>query len=268
MDIDAPKTKIILEFDVAGKLLAEEEEEEEVLVISLKDITERTQAEEALGASEEKYRLLTETADEGIYILSAGGFEYVNPAFERITGYTAQELIGGGLDFMGLVHHEDRKLIKQRAEERSKGREVPSRYEFRLLRKDKEVRYLDISTIALPGEPWRVMGIYRDITERKRSEEALTESEIWFRSMYNSLEETVFVVSPDRILVHMNAAGEAMFGYTEDELKGSSTENLHVDRNHYLEFERKIKAAFDQGEAATCEFKRKGKNERCWNAWE
>ncbi len=356
--------------------------DKELISVTLLDITERKRAEVALRSSEEKYRLLTETADEGIYIIAEEGFEYINPAFERITGYAAQELLGGGLDLMDLIHPDDRQLIKKRAEARRKGREVRSRYEFRLLRKDKEVRYLDISTIALPGEPWRVMGIYRDITEqkqaeevwrryaaivntstnfltlinrdyvyeavndaycqahgksreeivghkvadiwgqevfeevikgnlnrcfrgeqvryeawfgfdypvkhcfsvtyipyydeeskvthvivatrditeRKQAEEALIESELWFRSMYNSLEETVFIVSPKRKLVHINAAGEAMFGYSEDELKDFSTEKLHVDHKHFLEFGRKIKAAFDRGEAASFEFELKRKN--------
>ncbi len=98
------------------------------------------------------------------------------------------------------------------------------------------------------------------VTERKPAEEALKESELWFRSMHNSLEEAVLVVTPDRILVNVNIAGQEMFGYSEDDLRGFSTEKLHIDHKHYLEFGRKIKAAFDKGEAANFEFLVKRKN--------
>ncbi|MCH8836894.1 MAG: PAS domain S-box protein [Candidatus Marinimicrobia bacterium] len=185
-------------------------------------IITRKQAEEALRESEEKYRLLTETADEGIYIITAKGFEYVNPAFERTTGYSAQELLGGGLDFLDLVHPEDRKQIKKRAEYRDRGREVPSRYEFRLLRKDKEVRYLDINTVALPGKPWRVMGIYRDITEQKQAEE------VWRRyaAIVNTSTDFFTLINRDYVYEAVNDAYCRAQGKSRDELVGHKVADI------------------------------------------
>ena len=99
-----------------------------------------------------------------------------------------------------------------------------------------------------------------EAAERERAEEALRESELWMRNIFNSLEESVLVVTADRRLVNVNAAAEATFGYSRDELVNRSTEFLHVDREHYLEFGRRIHAAFARGEAANIEFESKRKN--------
>ncbi len=164
------------------------------IVIMHEDITERKQAEEALQTSEDKYRLLTETADEGIYILGPTGFEYVNPAFQRTTGYPAEKLLRKDFDFMDLIHPDDKDLVLARTKAREKGDKIPSRYEFRLVPRDKEVRDLEISTVELPGEPWRVMGIYRDITERKQAERQLRSLAAHLAS---AREETMIAISRD-----------------------------------------------------------------------
>jgi len=123
-------------------------------------------------------------------------------------------------------------------------------------------------------------GVYTHfiIAERKRAEEALQESlerleeiveqrtkelqesELWMRSMFNSLEEAVFVVTPDRMLVNMNAAAQGMFGYFKDELVDLSADVLHVDHEHYLEFGRRIREAFDKGKTANFQFELERKN--------
>jgi len=99
-----------------------------------------------------------------------------------------------------------------------------------------------------------------DITEIKQKEEALRESELWMRSMFNSMEEAVFIVTPDRVIVDINEADTRMFGYSKDELMNRSTEILHVDHEHYLEFGRRTKDAFDKGQATRFEFDTKKKN--------
>jgi PAS domain S-box-containing protein len=80
------------------------------------------------------------------------------------------------------------------------------------------------------------------------------------RNIFNSIKETVIVVTPDRKIVNINEAGERMFGYSKDELANLSTEVLHIDHEHYVKFGRLIKGAFDRSEAANFEFKAKRKN--------
>ncbi len=99
-----------------------------------------------------------------------------------------------------------------------------------------------------------------DITERKRAEEALRESELWMRGIFNSLEEAVLVVTPDRIVADVNPAAQRMFGYSKEDLKSLSTKELHVDEDHYLEFGDRIDGAFDRNEPANFEFVARRKN--------
>ncbi|MCH8969329.1 MAG: PAS domain S-box protein, partial [Planctomycetes bacterium] len=99
-----------------------------------------------------------------------------------------------------------------------------------------------------------------DITDRKRAEAALRESELWMHNIFNSLEESVFVITADRHLVNVNAAAERTFGYSKDELADNSTEILHIDHDHYVEFGKRIQRAFDRSETACFEFELKRKN--------
>jgi two-component system cell cycle sensor histidine kinase/response regulator CckA len=106
----------------------------------------------------------------------------------------------------------------------------------------------------------RVKKLEKEASKRELEEEALRESELWMRSMFNSLEEAVFLVTPARIIVGANEAAQKMYGYSRDELINHSTEILHIDHEHYHEFGRRIKEAFDTGKAAEFEFDQKRKN--------
>ncbi len=99
-----------------------------------------------------------------------------------------------------------------------------------------------------------------EIAQRTRLETALKESELWMKSIFNSLDESVLVVTPDRKIVNVNGATEKIFAYSPAELINRSTEVLHVDYEHYLEFGRRINEAFDRGKSANFEFRIKRKN--------
>ncbi|HMK52893.1 MAG TPA: PAS domain S-box protein, partial [Thermodesulfobacteriota bacterium] len=138
----------------------------------MSDITERKQAEEALQESEKKFRVLTETAASGIFILQGEKFVYVNPASEAITRYSREELLA--MDFWDIVHPDDRELVKQRAQARHHGEPVPSRYELKIITKNGEERWIDLAVgmIDFDGKP-AILGTDFDITERKRAEEEM-----------------------------------------------------------------------------------------------
>ncbi|MFQ6070917.1 MAG: GAF domain-containing protein [Candidatus Aminicenantales bacterium] len=91
-------------------------------IIAIRTRTKLKQTEELLQCCEKKYRILAENVLDGIYILSPEGFEYINPAFERICGYKAKELLSKDFNFLDLIHPEDRKIILERKEAREKGK--------------------------------------------------------------------------------------------------------------------------------------------------
>lgn len=89
---------------------------------------------------------------------------------------------------------------------------------------------------------------------------AESNSALWMRSIFHSLDEAVLVVSTDRKLMNINEAAISIFGHTLEDAVGKSTEIFHVDHQHYLEFGSHIQAAFNNDKAANFEFVAKRKN--------
>ena len=106
----------------------------------------------------------------------------------------------------------------------------------------------------------RTSALRAESAERTRAEEALRKSEILFRSVFNSQTDAVVVVTPERTVVNLNPATEAMFGYTLEDLEGRSTEVLHVDHEHYVRFGEIFREAFAGRRAARFEFEMRRKN--------
>jgi len=102
--------------------------------------------------------------------------------------------------------------------------------------------------------------LQEEILAGEEAKEALQESELWMRRIFDSLQEAVFVITSDRALVNMNEAAIKMFGYSKQELIDLSTEVLHVDHGHYKEFGRRIHEFFDRGQTADFLFEAKRKN--------
>jgi PAS domain S-box-containing protein len=163
------------------------------------DLRERKGAEEALLESEERFRLLTENASDVVIILDAeGNISYVSPSAMQVGGYAPADLIGRSI--LGLVHPEDRLLVinaLQHAAVRPKERIT---LEVRVRHTSGEWLYMDVIGVNLLEEA-AVRGIVvnaRDVTERKRAEEAMRESEERFRlALRNS---PVSVAAQDRDL--------------------------------------------------------------------
>lgn len=139
---------------------------------------EHNRMSEALKESEEKFRSLIESAFDSIYILQDMHFTYVNKAFVELVGYSKEELTDPNFDLDILLTEKSRDLIKARMEARRKNLEIEPQYEFQQLSKSGEVKDVEVSTVAIRlGGQSKIMGILRDITERKKTERALIESE-------------------------------------------------------------------------------------------
>jgi PAS domain S-box-containing protein len=135
-------------------------------------ITERKKAEKALKESEEKYRNLIERANDVVIIVQDGIVKFVNNRVANMFGYSVGEMYD--TPFLDYVFPDERERIKEFHEQRLKGEDVPDIYETRVLHKDGIK--LDVETnsgiITYQGNP-AVLALIRDITDRKRMEEAL-----------------------------------------------------------------------------------------------
>jgi diguanylate cyclase (GGDEF)-like protein/PAS domain S-box-containing protein/excisionase family DNA binding protein len=144
------------------------------VVISLIDVTARTQAEEALRASEARFRALSENATDLVSIADAQGiFRYVSPAYQTILGYDPNEMIG--TECFDYFHPDDIAGVRQRWADRVAGLIGTTRTETRFRHADGSWRWIE-NNVRVALEDPAIRGIIsnaRDITERKRAEEAL-----------------------------------------------------------------------------------------------
>jgi len=185
--------------------------------------------------SEARFEAVAETAPVAIFIYQGTTFRYVNRAAEQITGYTTKELIG--TNFWELADPEFRDEILQRGTARLRGEPVPPRYEFRIIRKDGSRAWLDFSAtmIQFGGSP-AALGTAFDVTERKRAEEVLQQSEKRFRELVENSSDAIALLDPNGTLLWVGPSTERVLGYTEAESIGQNALDLiHRDDRHGVE---------------------------------
>ena len=207
--------------------------------IEHKDLKSRL-AEEALLESEERYRTLIETTQDLIYTTDRKGFlTYLNPTLERALGYTPNELNGKSFAEIVAPDHIDR--LRDIFRRSLKGESIPV-YEADLIRKDGANLPVEFNVTTLldkEGKPTGRYGIGRDITGRKRAEEALKESEEKYRSIVGNAQEGIYQTTPEGRYIMVNPAMAKMFGYrTPEELMTSVTD---VARQVYVNPEERMK---------------------------
>jgi len=169
--------------------------------------SERMRAEEALKKSEERYRQLVEKADIAILMDDKeGNFTYFNKKLADLFGYSVEEMKKQSIQ--SIVHPEDVDRVMKFHKERLRGKKVPSRYEFKGVKKDASIIYLEVDAVKLK-EGESIVGTHSyiwDITERKQAEEELREKEEFNFALfqYNPIE--TIVVDIEGRVVKVNIA--------------------------------------------------------------
>ncbi|MGO8991577.1 MAG: PAS domain S-box protein [bacterium] len=196
-----------------------------------RDITERKKMEEALLESESKFRNLVENSIVGVYLIQDGLFKYVNPLGAEIHGYKIAEMI----DKMGpkqTTLPEDWSTVEGSIGKRMKGEEDFIRYEFRIATKSQEIRNVEVfsSRTIYHGRP-AVLGTMVDVTERKRVEEALRQSEEKYRTIIENIEEGYYEVDLAGSFTFFNDSMCRILGYPKEELMGMNNRRYTDQEN-------------------------------------
>lgn len=183
-----------------------------------RDITERKRAEDQLRLSEEKYRLLLNHVAEAIFVVQEGMLKFVNPATILISGHPEKELVSK--PFTEFIHPEDREMVFENYKKRIIGKELPQSYVFRIITQDRLVKWVEIhATFILWEGKAATLNFLSDITKRKRSEEALRQSNTRFRSYFELPLVGIAITSPEKGWLEANDRLLDILGYPWQELK-------------------------------------------------
>jgi PAS domain S-box-containing protein len=189
------------------------------------DITEIKKMEE-LRRSEERFRLLAENAQDLIYryrLKPTAGFEYVSPSATAIIGYTPEEHYADPELRFKIVHPDDRHLIEEAL------RSPESLITVRWLRKDGELIWIEQRTKAIydgAGESVAIEGIARDITERKRVEEALRTTQEFLGGILDNAPLPIYGVSEEGRIRLANRFFADFVGIPQEKVIGSLLEGV------------------------------------------
>ena len=167
------------------------------------------------------YKRMLDNIRDSFMVCQDGLLKYVNSRMLELLGYdTEEELIDKGLDF--IIHPEDFPTVLSNHQRRCCGEQFETVYEFRVIRKNKEAVPVEIRVNVLEWEGrLATLNFLIDISERKRIEKALQESESTYRTIFENTGTAMIIVEKDMNMSMANTEFEKLIGYTKDEIVGN-----------------------------------------------
>ena len=205
-----------------------------------RDITERRKAEsqredalEELRHSEEQYRRILENIREAYFEVDlVGNFTFFNDSMSRILGYSRKEMMG--MNYREYTDKENREIIFQEFNKAYRTGESAEAFDWQMIRKDSVKIYVEES-ISLnkdsSGKITGFRGVVRDITERKKFEKSLKESEEQYRLLADHMKDYVWLMDLDLQWKYISPSIEKFFGYNLDELKKLTLDNFLTEES-------------------------------------
>ncbi|MEN6420860.1 MAG: PAS domain S-box protein [Smithella sp.] len=198
-----------------------EDQGDKYVLIVMIDLTSRKHSEKALRESEEKYRTILETTEEGYYEIDlAGNFTFFNDPVCKLLGYSRKELTG-----MNNRHYTDKETAKKVFQAFNKvyrTGQPTKEFDWQIVRKDGTRRYIEQSASLKKdssGKSTGFRGILHDITERKKTEFLLKQSEEKYRLLADHVKDLVWLMDLDLKITYTSPSVEKITGYTLDDLQ-------------------------------------------------
>jgi PAS domain S-box-containing protein len=204
---------------------------------TVEDITRHKRAEEALRKSEELFRLTFDQSQIGAVLVGLPSRRFVraNESFCQFIGYSEEEL--RQFSFADITHPEDLPASRELVQRVVTGEISRAGADKRYIRKDGNIVWGHVSIRLVKSDSGRILSalaMVQDITERKRAEETLRESESRFRQLFENVNDGIMVRDTDTLeLLLVNPRLCAMYGYSEEELKSIRVGNHHPKGSEY-----------------------------------
>jgi PAS domain S-box-containing protein len=229
------------------------------------DITKRKQAEEALRESEERYRMILENIEDAYYEVDLqGNFKFFNDSLCRMLGYSRDELMG--MNNQMYTDQENAKKLYQAFNQVYRTGKPSMAFDWEVFRKDGERRIGEVSISLIKdseGRPCGFRGIARDITEHKRAEEALLESETKYRQLVEHAPIGIYELDLNKLkFLSVNDVMCEVMGYTKKEFLSMSPYTFLSEESRNILAERMKKLFAGEKVPDSVEFKLRTKNGR------
>jgi diguanylate cyclase (GGDEF)-like protein/PAS domain S-box-containing protein len=204
-----------------------------------RDITARRRTEEALRSSEERYRLMVEGSEQVFFYVqdAAGRFEYLSPSTRAVLGHDPAELAGQPAHAVLGADPEDPPAALA----------VPLREgvsTYHALARHRDGRTVVLELVETPvlrdGAPAGVQGFARDITDRRRAEQAVRESEERYRRLFQESRDAIYMTSVDGRFIDANQATLELFGRTRAQLLAMDAHDIYVHASDRERFQDEI----------------------------
>jgi PAS domain S-box-containing protein len=234
------------------------------MLVTLKDITGRRQAQQALRESEERFQQISNNIDQAFFLFDAnsGRTAYVNPAFERILGRNCKGLHGVRRLWMEAVVPEYREQVQADHQRLLAGESIHD--EYQIVRGDGSVRWIQHHAKPIRdgrGVVCQYVGVAEDITEAHAAREALRQSEEKYRSLVRNMPDVVWSVDSQRRVAFVSSNSERLLGYSAEDFcsqgAGIWFESIHPD--DAAKVSEAFEALFTQGQPydVECRVRRK-----------
>ncbi len=204
------------------------------VLIAFDDLSDIREVERGLEEAKENYRTLVEESLQGITVIQAERYAFVNKAFALMLGYTPEEIMKmNPEDAWNLVHPDDKDFLLQIADDRKEGRPVPTPYQYRFVSKEGHVKWVEAFSKVIEYEGARaVQVIVIDITDRKLAEmklhssrEKIKRSEEKYRALAEYSLQGMNLLT-DEGFVYVNQTFASMVGRSVDELMSMNFEEI------------------------------------------
>jgi diguanylate cyclase (GGDEF)-like protein/PAS domain S-box-containing protein len=206
-----------------------------LIYAAARDVTENIYREQALKESEQTLKSIAESAYDAIIMINdKGNISFWNHSAERIFGYSKHEVMGKDLHSFLAPERYHLKSLKafENFKKTGKGNAIGKTLELEGIKKNEEeiTIALSLSALNLKGR-WNALGIIRDITEEKVFQKKLAESELNFRTFFETIDDMIFIGTNQGNIFYTNQSVCKKLGFTADELKQMHILDVHTEND-------------------------------------